>query len=73
MTEDPTLELPENIPVPVEDDDELLCEALNLEEEQVWRYEIDIDRRDIDAFRNEPEPKELAFVVSASKRQKNRG
>ena len=63
-------EAPEDIPVPVEEEDDLLCDALTVNQDQAWRFKLDIDKRDIDHLRNDPNAQEMAFIVSASKRQK---
>ena len=61
-------EAPENIPVP--EDDELWCETFHLQEDEMWRFEVEISREDIDQFRNSPSGFEHAFIVSAAKKQK---
>lgn len=66
----PTIpESPENVPGPTDDDDDLFCETLALEEDQVWRFEVDLDKRDFDMLRLDPRPHEFAFLVSASKKR----
>ena len=62
-----------NIPVPVSDDDELFAdhECFHCSADQVWKMEIDINQRDIENWRNEDNPYEMAFLVSASKKQRS--
>ena len=73
---------PENVPIPDEDDDELICEGLyctdvdtdvfaTSDEPLVWRHEITITEPDINNWKEEDGPSEMAFLVSASKRQKS--
>ena len=66
----PEMPTPENVPVPAEEDDELFCEACTLTDDQAWRFEVSLDLQDIDALRNDPNPEQVAFIVSASKKQK---
>ena len=66
----PEMPTPENVPVPVEEDDDLFCEACTLTDDQAWRFEVSLDLQDIDALRNDPNPEQVAFIVSASKKQK---
>ena len=62
---------PENIPIPDDGDEDLFCEAFKCDSEgQAWRLEVDIDLRDIQMWRQDPQPAELAFLVSASNRLK---
>ena len=69
-TETNAPEVPENIPVPSDDDDELFGEAFVLEEDQGWKLEIDLNQNDINMLRQDPNPCECAFLVSAAKKQK---
>lgn len=66
----PTIIAPENVPIPDVDDDKLICDTLILTTDQIWRFEIEIDRQWIDMLRNDPQLEEFAFVVSTAKRQK---
>lgn len=68
---------PVDIPVP-SDDDELTCDifedevdCFHLQEEEGWRLEVDIAAQDIDRWRCEEEPHQMAFLVSAAKRQRS--
>ena len=45
--------------------------CFNLQEEQMYRYEIDINQRDIDHWKEETHPEEMSFLVSAAKRQRS--
>ena len=37
---EPFVEAPENIPAPVEEEDDLVCDAYALDENLVWRFEV---------------------------------
>ena len=67
----PEMPAPENVPVPVDEDDDLFCEACTLTEDQVWRFEVNLDLQDIDILRNDPNPEQVAFIISASKKTEN--
>ena len=67
-----------DIPVPEtseEDDDEGLYvdtyPTLHLQTEQAFRFEVDVNQRDIDHWKEETRPSEMAFLVSAAKRQRS--
>ena len=68
---EPIGQAPENIPVPIEEEDDLVCDAYSMNEDQVWRFEVNIETRDIDMLRNDPDPTAFAFLVSAAKRQRS--
>ena len=63
------------IPVPESDfDDELFVEeheCFNLSEESMWSFSVDITLQDIERWRNEDNPTEMAFLVSAAKKQRS--
>ena len=64
------------IPVPdTSDDGESLYTheepCFHLQEDQMYRFEIDIMQKDINNWREETRPKEMAFLVSAAKRQRS--
>ena len=72
------------VPVPESEDDELIAEEIGLYSEDVeetvfpevkedlaWRCEIVLTTSDIDVWREESFPEEMAFVVSAAKRQRS--
>ena len=42
--------LPENVPLPVESEDDLVCESFSVDTHQVWQYEIPMNRRDLIAI-----------------------
>ncbi len=72
------------VPVPDSDDD-LIAEAsflealfvndsnegFNLDQDQKWEFSVDIAQHDIDVWRREEKPQEMAFLVSAAKRQRS--
>ena len=68
---------PVDVPIP-SDDDELVCdifdaeaECFHLQEDEGWLLEVDIASQDIDRWRCEEEPHQMAFLVSAAKRQRS--
>ena len=75
--EDPAI----TTPVPETSDDDLMCDSLicidddpclfSAEEQFAWRCEIPVHERDIQAWKTEPEVAEMAFLVSAAKRQRS--
>ena len=68
-------EEPSNIPVPIETDDELfmeeISECFHLQEDQAWSFSVDIGLQDINCWRQEEQPYQMAFLVSAAKRQRS--
>ena len=64
------IQSPESVPVPADDDDDPFCEAFSLTENSVWKIEVNLDLMDIGRWKNDPHPEELAFLVSAAKKQK---
>ena len=80
----PPLEAHE-VPVPssTSSDDELIVTHLIATDEEpvlfvqddmkhvAWRLEIEIDQRDIDNWKREEDPQDLAFLVTAAKRQRS--
>ena len=80
---DPVTEDPSIIPVP-SDDDELICEglwcvdvpevnqeSLNPFTDEAWRMEILISEDDIQAWRGSEQPEEMAFLVTAARKQRS--
>ena len=71
---------PVHVPVPTDDDDELVCDNLicldddpcmyMAHTDQAYRIEIDIHQKDIDTWKQEEHPEEMAFVASAARRQR---
>ena len=63
------------VPVPdSEPDDELFVEeheCFNLSEDSAWCFSVDISVQDIERWRNEEDPAEMAFLVSAAKKQRS--
>ena len=63
-------------PVPVSSDEEsgLYVEeesCYHLQENQVYQFEVNVNQRDIDHWKEETRPQEMAFLVSAAKRQRS--
>ena len=62
-------------PVPVSSDEESLYveeeSCYHLQENQVYQFEVNVNQRDIDHWREETRPHEMAFLVSAAKRQRS--
>lgn len=65
----------EQIPIPVSDsDDGLFCEVeecFHVSHEQKWEFEIMLSEGDIQNWRQEEDPHECAFIVSAAKKQRS--
>ena len=67
---------PENqnpVEIPVPETDELfaeVAEACTCQPDQVWKFEVDICEADIQQWKNESKPEEMAFIVSAAKKQR---
>ncbi len=72
---------PSDIPVPDDTDDDLIVEGLYCVEdeadvlhaegiEQAWRCEIIISEQNIQEWKQEDTPEEMAFLVSAAKKQR---
>ena len=60
------------IPVPDESDSELVCEdCWHLDHDQAWCFEVNICQQDVHKWRREENPHEMAFLVSAAKRQRS--
>ena len=71
MIPDPNV--PVEVPVPDADDD-LFAEAeraFHVTEDQGWKFEVNISNYDIHKWREETKPQEMAFLVSAAKRQRS--
>ena len=68
-------EEPSNIPIPVETDDELFveetAECYHLQEDQAWSFSVDVNLQDINCWRQEEQPSQMTFLVSAAKRQRS--
>ena len=66
---------PNPVEVPIPDtDDELFVEAdhvFQVDNDQCWKLEIPICAQDITRWREETKPQEMAFLVSAAKRQRS--
>ena len=73
-----------DVPIPESESDELVCEEIGLYSEDIekpvgpvsegnhaWRCEVILTASDIEAWKSEPNPEELSFVVSAAKRQRS--
>ena len=60
--------------MPDSSDEELFMEennVLHVEHDQCWRFEVDISQHDVSLWRQENQPREMAFLVSAAKRQRS--
>lgn len=67
-TLDPTV-----IPVPDSDSDALFMEeemCFSCTQNQEWKFEVEITQRDIERWREEERPSEMAFIVSAARKQR---
>jgi len=66
---------PVEVPIPIGDsDDELLAEAhdcFHLEHDEGWRIEIDVTQHDINQWKKEVCPHQMAFIATAAKRQRS--
>ena len=63
-------------PVPISSDEEsgLYVEeesCYHLQENQMYQFEVNVNQRDIDHWKEETRPQEMAFLVSAAKRQRS--
>ena len=80
--EPPVPDDPKDIPVPIETDDDLVCEGLHsidaeinvLEHDQedlAWKAEVLVTDADIQEWKLADLPEEMSFLVSAAKRQRS--
>eukprot|EP00435_Cladocopium_sp_Y103_P028567 s529_g7.t1 len=61
---------PHEVPIP-DDADDLVCEECwHVDQDQAWCFEVNVCQQDIDRWRREENPHEMAFLVSAAKRQR---
>eukprot|EP00435_Cladocopium_sp_Y103_P035593 s1200_g9.t1 len=69
----PDPNVPVEVPVPVSDDELFARDevAFHVTEDQCWRLEVNISNHDINKWREEETPHEMAFLVSAAKRQRS--
>ena len=72
----PDVNAPVEVPVPDSSEEEggLYVDAVpcySLQEDQAFRFEVDINQRDIDHWREETRPEEMSFLVSAAKKQRS--
>ena len=68
----PAFEIP--VPETSDEEDGLYAQEYpiyTLHEEQAFRFEVDINQRDINNWKEEVRPSEMAFLVSAAKRQRS--
>eukprot|EP00435_Cladocopium_sp_Y103_P014229 s1308_g3.t1 len=74
-TPEGNVELPNPVEVPIADegsDDGLVCEdCWHVAPDHAWCFEVDICQNDINKWRREEHPHEMAFLVSAAKRQRS--
>ena len=59
------------IPVPDDDDDELVCEALQVNSDQCWSMQIELDVNEISKMCQTDEEEQVALLVSAAKKQRS--
>ncbi len=66
------------IDIPIPSDDELVCEVFDpeaecfhLQEDAGWQFEVEIAAQDIERWRSEEQPQQMAFLVPAAKRQRS--
>ena len=63
------------VPIPNgNSDDELFMEEIdcfNLCEDTAWTFSVDVTLQDIERWRNEDNPTEMAFLISAAKKQRS--
>ena len=62
---------PVDVPVPISDDEELFQECFNCSPDQCWKFEVEVTNADIDRWKQEDNPNEMAFLVSAAKKQRS--
>ena len=74
---------PESVPIPESDDDELICEGIycvdadvnaledpTWSQDAAWKMEIVVNEDDIQAWRQSSDVTDMAFIVSAAKKQR---
>lgn len=62
------------IDVPVPDDHGLFADEVDcfeLTDDTAWKFEVDISHMDVEQWRQEENPVEMGFLVSAAKRQRS--
>ena len=59
------------IPVPDDDDDELVCEALQVNSDQCWSMQIELDVNEISKMCQTDGEEQVALLVSAAKKQRS--
>lgn len=68
-------EEPSEIPIPSDSDDELFVEeeshCFHLQEDQAWSFSVEVGLQDINCWRQEEQPSQMSFLVSAAKRQRS--
>ena len=62
--------LPENIPVPDSDEDELWCETFALQENFGWQFELEVGINEMKLLANDDIEENLALLVSNAKKQR---
>ena len=72
----PDINAPVEVPVPDTSNEEggLYAEEIpcyHLQENQVFKFEVDINQQDINHWREETRPEEMLFLVSAAKKQRS--
>ena len=69
-SEDTEIVPPEDVPVPVDDDDELYCRAFHVQEDQVWRFEVEVSVPEARQMAERELDEQVAFIVSNAKKQR---
>ena len=70
----PRGEDPSKVPIPDDGDDDLYVHdepVFHLNVDQCWQLEVNISQHDVNMWRQESRPTEMAFLVSAAKRQRS--
>ena len=65
---------PSKVPIPDDGDDDLYVHdepVFHLNVDQCWQLEVNISQHDVNMWRQESRPTEMAFLVSAAKRQRS--
>eukprot|EP00435_Cladocopium_sp_Y103_P063516 s1136_g25.t1 len=67
----PEVPNPVEVPIPDDPDDELLADCFALTQDECWKIEINVSQHDIDQWRREEHPHQMAFIATAAKRQRS--
>ena len=61
---------PEDVPVPTDEDDELYCSAFHVQDDQVWRFEVEVSVPEALQVAEQELNEQVAFIVSNAKKQR---